>query len=350
MTSHAGRDITELLERPSEPALFVEGRHEHGDLHARILHQGSHAGERTYLACEAQKCHSPRALSNGRTVVHLGGRFVEEDDARVRVTDRGYLLGEGVFATMRGYGGVCFKSREHLATMARGAAMFGLPLPMTVEALAELCDEAARRSEAETAYVRVTLARDGGDGSVLSILAKAFEVPPPSAYDSGIDAITVSLRRPPPACGDPTIKSTSYGREVLVRREVAARNAGEGIMLAVDGSLACGTMSNLFVVKGNDLFTPERASGCRCGVTRAAVIALASRLDLRVREERLAPSVLDDADEVFFASTRVECVPVARIDGKPTRGRYERTHAMRAALLDLVREDTASRRAAVKSA
>lgn len=276
--------------------------------------------------------------------MHFGGRFVDEDEARIRVTDRGYLLGEGVFATMRGYDGVCFRSREHLATFARGAGMFGLPIPTTLDALADVCDEAAKRSGATDAYVRVTLARDGGEGSVLSILARPFDVPPPQAYVEGIDVVTVSLRRTPPACGDSTIKTTSYGREVLVRREVAARNAGEGIMLATDGSLACGTMANLFVVKGHELLTPSLASGCRAGVTRSAVLSLAPRLDLRVREERLEPSVLDDADEVFFASTRVECVPVARIDGRPTRGRYERATSLRAALRDLVRDDTAARR------
>lgn len=264
----------------------------------------------------------------------------------MRVTDRGYLLGEGVFATMRGYDGVCFASGRHLATLARGAAMFGLAIPMSLEALADLADDAAVKSSAAEAYVRVTLARGHDEEAVLSIVSKAFEVPPPVAYAEGIDVVTVSLRRSPPACGDPTVKSTSYGREVLVRREVAAKNAGEGIVLAVDGSLACGTMATLFLVRGDELLTPSLASGCRAGVTRSTILDLAERAGLRAREERIDPSALRQADEVFFASTRVECLPVARIDGRATTGRYERTRALHALLKEAIAADTSARRAA----
>lgn len=277
-------------------------------------------------------------------IVHFGGRFVDEDEARVRVTDRGYLLGEGVFATMRGYDGVCFASDRHLATLARGAKMFGLAIPMSLEALADLADDAASKSGAAQAYVRVTLARGHEDDAVLSIVSKAFDVPSPAAYADGVDVVTVSLRRVPPECGDPTVKSTSYGREVLARREVAAAHAGEGIVLAVDGSLACGTMASLFLVRGSELLTPSLASGCRAGVTRSTILGLAERAGLRAREERIAPSALFEADEVFFASTRVECLPVARIDGRATPGRYERTRALHALLQQTIASDTAVRR------
>lgn len=262
----------------------------------------------------------------------------------MRITDPGYLLGEGVFATMRGYDGVCFASDRHLATLARGAELFGLAIPMSLDALADLADDAATKSGAAQAYVRVTLARGRDDSAVLSIVSKAFDVPSPAAHANGIDVVTVSLRRVPPECGDPTVKSTSYGREVLARREVAAKNAGEGIVLAVDGSLACGTMASLFLVRGSELLTPSLASGCRAGVTRSTILGLAERAGLRAREERIAPSALLEADEVFFASTRVECLPVARIDGRATPGRYERTRALHALLQETIANDTAARR------
>ena len=263
----------------------------------------------------------------------------------MRVTDRGYLLGEGVFATMRGYGGVCFASDRHLATFARGAAMFGLPIPMSLSELADLADDAASKSGAAEAYVRVTLARGHDDDAVLSIVSKAFDVPPPAAYAGGIDVVTVSLRRVPPECGDPTVKSTSYGREVLGRREVAAKNAGEGIVFAGDGSVAGGTMATLFLGRGGELLTPSLATGCRDGVTRRTILGLAERAGLRAREELIAPSALLEADEVFFASTRVECLPVARIDGRATTGRFEHTRALHALLQQTIASETAARRA-----
>jgi branched-chain amino acid aminotransferase len=281
------------------------------------------------------------------TVIYIRGRFVTAEEAKIDLLDRGYLLGDGVFATMRGYGGVCFRPDMHFAQLARGAQMLGIELPVPLASIAEVADEAARRTGEEHAYVRVTVTHGPAGGTpTLSVVARAMDLPPTAAYERGIRAVTVTPRRVPPACIDGTLKTTSYAVQLLARREVALRGADEGIQLGIDGSLACGTMANLFVVLGDRLLTPALETGCRAGVTRAAVLELAPRLGLEPREERLAPSVLANADEVFFTSTRVECLPVATVDGRPVgQGTFERTHALRAALAALVREETAPRRA-----
>lgn len=273
-------------------------------------------------------------------MLHVGGRFVAPEEAVVSALDRGFLLGDGVFATLRGYGGVCFRARRHLAELARGAALFGIELPLA-SSLEELVDEAARRTGAADAYVRVTVTR-GVTEPTLTIVARAMDIPREEAYRDGVDVVTVGPRRIPPACLDGSIKTTSYAVQVLARREVEARGAYEGIQLAIDGTLAGGTMSNLFVIRGDALLTPSLASGCRGGVTRGAVLELAPRFFGEVREEPLAAATLDDADEVFLTSTRIELLPVARIDGRNAGRSRERTSALRAAFRELVAHEAAS--------
>lgn len=267
--------------------------------------------------------------------------------------DRGYLLGDGVFATMRAYAGACFRPEAHLAGLARGASLLGIGLPSDVERVAALADDAARRTGALDAYVRVTLTRGAPDaGATLSILARpTTDAPSAEDHARGVAAVLVAPRRIPPACLDGSIKATSYVVQVIARREAEARGAAEGIQRAVDGALACGTMSNLFVVIGDELFTPSLESGCRAGITRAAVMELAPRLGLVVREERIDPALLDAADEAFFTSTRVECLPIAILDGRPIGRvervrRFERTRALREALLARIRAETSSRSSA----
>jgi branched-chain amino acid aminotransferase len=281
----------------------------------------------------------------GSAWVWIDGRFVAPREARVAATDRGLLLGHGVFATMRGYSGRCFRAREHVAQLAKGAAIFGIDLPASEASLVDLAHEAAAKTGASDAYVRITVTAGAADGSpVMFVIARPFsDVPSEDDYARGVAAVTVETRRPPPECMDPAVKSTSYGAQVLARREAAARGASEGVQLAVDGTLACGTMSTLFVVKGSALVTPPLSTGCRDGVTRRALLALARAVGLTPVEATIAPGALRDADEAFFASTRVECLPLATLDGEracPGRG-FERTSALRAALRDLVREETA---------
>ena len=289
------------------------------------------------------------------TVIHIGGRFVapgaDLDERVVSLLDHGYLLGDGVFATMRGYRGVCFRAERHLRDLRRGAELFGIELPTTPSALVEVANESARRTGAEDAYVRVTLTRGRPGGPpTLSVIARRMELPSDADYANGVSVVTVGPRRIPPACLDGSVKTTSYGVQVLARREAEAKKAREGIMLAIDGTLACGTMANLFVVVGDTLLTPSLESGCRAGITRGAVLELASSQFAHVREERLSTSVLEHADEVFLTSTRIECLPVADVDGQPVgRGRatangrrFARTQALREAFTALVAAETAA--------
>jgi branched-chain amino acid aminotransferase len=256
-------------------------------------------------------------------VVHFGGRFVEPHEAKVDVLDRGWLLGDGVFATMRGYDGVCFRAAKHLELLARGAEALGIAMPASIGTLAEIADEAAKRTNAKDAYVRVTVSRGAH-----AVIARPLEVPDARAYEEGIDTMVVSPRRIPPECVDPSFKTTSYAPQILAWREIEAKGIREGVQLALDGTVACGTTANVFVVEGNRLRTPPTTTGCRPGVTRAAVMEIAD-----VVEQRITLEELDAAEEAFFTSTRVELLPMKRRGSK--RG-FPTTTRLRAAFRQLV--------------
>ena len=58
--------------------------------------------------------------------VFLNGKFVPESDAKVSVTDRGFLYGDGLFETLRIYRGSPFRWDAHLARMNQGLAALGI--------------------------------------------------------------------------------------------------------------------------------------------------------------------------------------------------------------------------------
>ena len=237
----------------------------------------------------------------------MGGRFVDPSEATVTVLDRGWLLGDGVFATMRGYDGMCFRPERHLARVARGADTLGITMPASIGALTEIANEAAKKTKAKDAYVRVTISR-----GAFAVIARPLDVPSEHEYEKGIDTMVVSPRRIPPECIDPSFKTTSYAPQIVAWREIEAKGVREGIQLAVDGTIAGGTTANLFIVKDGALVTPPTSTGCRPGVTREAVIEIAKGLGLPVSEDRVSLDLLERADEAFFTSSRIECLPLAR--------------------------------------
>lgn len=299
------------------------------------------------LARRRRPCHGAAVR---HTVVFLNGTFVSPE-ARVVValSEPGYLLGDGVFATLRGQAGRCFRKREHLDVLERGAALLELPIPLPRIALERVVDEAAARVARLEAYVRVTITRrETPDPPRLSVLAGPLEVPDAEAYARGVATSIVRWRRPPPSCFDPSVKTTSYVRECVARREAERAGATEGLQLSVDGALACGAMANLFLVEGDRLLTPDLTSGCRDGVTRRAVLEIAARVGFQVAETRLEPARLSACDEAFLTNTRVACLPIASVDGRPVGAvaaalGYPKTRALRDALATLVRSETEAR-------
>ena len=177
----------------------------------------------------------------------------------------------------------------------------------------------------------------GYDAPVLSILVRPLHPYPAEAYRSGIRSMVVRTRKVPCICLDPTIKCGNYLPNILARRELEAQGMIEGVQLTVEGQVTSGTVSNVFLVKDARLCTPDVASGILSGITRAALIEVAAQVGLEVVEQRIEVADLYQTDELFFANTLMECLPVAEIDGRklaPAPG--VSTQALHAAFRELV--------------
>ncbi len=259
-------------------------------------------------------------------VVYLVDRFLAPDEpARVSLFDRGYLLGDSVFASLRVYAGWPFALDRHVSRFTAAAHALGLACPGAGE-LEALARAACARFVGESAYLRLTLSRgEGGPGlalggataPVLSVVVRELASAP---FPEPTPAAEVSLRAPPAACQDPAWTLGSYAARVAMRREAEARGHREGFGLALDGELVSGITSNVFVVRGATVMTPRLASGCRPGVTRERLLALLGEAGIPVQERRLTLAELRSADGAFFTSALTPVLPVGAFEGRPWGG------------------------------
>jgi branched-chain amino acid aminotransferase len=216
-----------------------------------------------------------------------------------------------------------------------------------------IVSEVLRRFGLPEAVVRATLSRGEGplglssagyDRPMLSVIASPLRTYPAEAYRAGIRSAIVKTRKVPAACLDPGLKTGNYLPSVLARRELEARGMLEGVQLSVDGVVVSGTVSNVFLVVGDALWTPDLASGCLPGVTRQAVLAVADEVGVRARERRVEVTDLDKAREVFFTSTLMECLPVQGVEGREYEcSRDSITSRVHRALHDVIQRETTAR-------
>jgi len=140
-------------------------------------------------------------------------------------------------------------------------------------------------------------------------------------YEKGVAVAIVSITRNSPLAIDPAVKSGNYLNNVLALGEARRRNkAYEAILCGGDGSIAEGSTSNIFMVKGGEVGTPPPEAGILDGITRAKVLELCRGNAIPLVERRISPDELRGADEAFITSATRGVLPVTTIDEKPVGG------------------------------
>jgi branched-chain amino acid aminotransferase len=252
-------------------------------------------------------------------MVYLNGDLVPAAEARVSVFDRGFLYGDGVFETVRAYGGRLFMAEAHHARLVRSAAWAGIALPFDRAGFVRILELAL--GDRRDALVRLTVTR--GEGPPVPDPAKAgtptvlgVARPAPEAdFERGIALATGPWR-----VAHGQAKVISHVGAVVALGEARRRGADEAVRLNPAGEVAEGSVSNLFGVWAGTLATPPLDAGILAGITRGIVLDLARRGALCVMERTIRPEALRKAQELFVTSTGWEVMPVTALDGAPVGG------------------------------
>ena len=254
-------------------------------------------------------------------MIFLNGRLVSRDEAAIDPADRGLLLGDGLFETLRCEAGAAVGLDAHLARMSEGAAALAIPFSKDNEDLANAIPMLLKANDLDrgAAALRITLTRGPGPRGLL----------PPESPRSTLmmtAAPLAVLDRPATACiatirrneHSPTSrhKTLGYLDNILARREAEAQGKDEAILLNTAGRLACATAANLFLVRGRSLFTPPASEGVLAGITRADAINRGSDLDLTVIETPLEKNMITTCDEIFLTNSLMGVRPLVSVDGK----------------------------------
>jgi len=257
--------------------------------------------------------------------VAIDGKVVDPDEARVSVFDRGFLYGDSVFEVYRTYAGVPFAEREHLERLARSAARIMIPMPASIETLASEVRATLEAAGEGDWYVRVIVTRGTGpltydpttaQNPLRVIIAAPVSVPPAERYERGIAVALLEASRPTDDVRAAGAKASNYLANLLAVHEAQQRGAQEALMLGREGQILEGASSNLFIVKGGKVRTPEPQPGILVGITRATVIAAAAEEGIEVIEGEVRPEDLFGADEAFVTSSIREVMPVVSAEGR----------------------------------
>jgi branched-chain amino acid aminotransferase len=270
------------------------------------------------------------SLDNER-VAWFNGRIVRESEVMIPFRDQGFLRGDAVFDMTRSFNGKAFRIEEHVARLYRSLKYLDINAGLSPAEMVSISEEVLERNRhllgpGEDYWLAQRISRgvsrvpgDNWDHYGPNVIVDCVPLPlreRAKHFRDGIAAVTPSLRRTPPDSLSPRAKMHQYLNLVLADREVKAQNPDAwAVLLDVNGNLAEGQGSNIFLVHEGMLATP-RERFVLPGVSRQATIDLAHELQIPFEEKDIDLYDAYTADECFLTSTSLCICSVRSLNGR----------------------------------
>ena len=270
------------------------------------------------------------SLGNER-VAWFNGKIVRESEVLIPFRDQGFLRGDAVFDMTRSFNGRAFRVEEHVTRLYCSLKYLDIDPGLSPAEITSISEEVLARNRhllgpGEDYWLAQRISRgvgrvpgDNWNHYGPNVIVECVPLPlreRAKHFRDGMDVVTPSLRRTPPDALSPRAKMHQYLNLVLADREVKAQNPDAwAVLLDVNGNLAEGQGSNIFLVRDGALTTP-RERYVLPGISRQATIDLARQLLIPFDEKDLDLYDAYTADECFLTSTSLCICGVRSLNGR----------------------------------
>ncbi|MFI5012149.1 MAG: aminotransferase class IV [Hyphomicrobiales bacterium] len=253
---------------------------------------------------------------------YMRGRFVPIAEAAIPVTDWGFTRSDAVYDVVHVFHGGFFRLDDHLDRFHRSMQARRLAPQEDRARMEDILHRCVALTGLLDSYVAMVAlrGRPRGAGSrrpadcdnhFVAYAIPWIDVIPPEVQARGAHLWIATVPRVPDASFDPTVKNYQWGDLTTGLMEAHDHGFDTAILCDVQGFVTEGPGFNIFIVKDGRVLTPDR--GSLQGITRASVLELCKSLGMEAAVAPIPRAMLEDADEVFAATTAGGVMPVARV-------------------------------------
>jgi D-alanine transaminase len=252
--------------------------------------------------------------------VYVNGEYLAEEDAKISIFDRGFLMADGVYEVTTVLDGKLISFDGHAIRLARSLNELDMAAPCTSDELLEIHRELVRVNEIDQGLVYLQVTRGAADRDF--------------AYPEGVAPTLVMFTQNKPGLAESpvakagikviSIDDIRWGRRDIKTVQLLypsmgkmmAKAAGcDDAWLVEDGKVTEGTSNNAYIVKNGKIITRELSTDILHGITREAVLRFAREAQMEIEERAFTIEEAQNADEAFSTSASAFVMPVVEIDG-----------------------------------
>ena len=255
--------------------------------------------------------------------VYVNGEYVPENEAKISIFDRGFLMADGVYEVTSVLDGKLIDFEGHAKRLERSLTELEMANPISMDDLLSVHRELVAKNEITDGLVYLQITRGAPED-------RDFVFPDPDTTPSSIVLFT---QNKPGLANNPaakkgmkiiSIEDVRWGRRDIktvqllypsMGKMMAKKAGADDAWMVQDGHVTEGTSNNAYIVKGNKIITRPTSNDILHGITRAAVLRFAKEAQMIVEERLFTVDEAKEADEAFITSASAFVMPVVEIDG-----------------------------------
>ena len=253
-------------------------------------------------------------------IVYVNGDYVPEEDAKISVFDRGFLMADAVYEVTSVLDGKLCDYAGHVERLHRSMNELEMDAPCSDDELLEIHRELVRRNDLTEGLIYLQVTRGAADrdfvwpgeatpGLVLFTQNKPLQQT--AAATNGIKVVSIEDER----WGRRDIKTTQLLFPSWAKMQ-AKKQGADDAWLVEDGTVNEGTSNNAYIVtKAGAIVTRPLSNSILHGITRKAVLRLAAEAQMKVEERPFTIAEAQDAAEAFCTAASTFVGPIVSIDG-----------------------------------
>jgi len=211
--------------------------------------------------------------------------------------DEGFSFGLGAFETICVYHGVPILLDSHLERLNGALKMLGIDKTVNRSTLSSYLS----KNPVSQGALKISVSREN---TIIAVRENPYN---DSDYTKGFSlVVSETLRNETSPLT--YIKSLNYAENILEKRRAASLGYEEALFFNTRGALAEGSSTNIFLQKGNRLYTPALSCGLLNGTIRKYILER-----YPVQETCIYSAELAAYDEVFVTNSLLGIMPVTGI-------------------------------------
>ncbi len=271
------------------------------------------------------------SFSGSATYLNFNGSILPADAPLVGAGNRGFRYGDGLFETLKVFGGRLILPQYHFERLLHGATLLGFdgkhhPSPSEwSESILALCK---KNGHERLARVRLMIFRgdaEMGDAGmddpgfqVPNYIIQTWPIPATNHFipidDSGANKTGLRIDVFPggqKSCDVfANLKSNNYLLYTQAARYATQNGLDDSLVLNNYGRIADSSIANVFYAGRGMIYTPPLTEGCIAGIMRRFLIGILPAAGFDIKEKETGIEDLEAAEEVFLTNSiqEIRCV------------------------------------------